>query len=47
MLEDEALIASTGSSRGQNTEFEWDDDDAIARQIAEILAVSTAQRDRQ
>ena len=42
-LEDEALIAIDWQFNGwgQNTEFEWDDDDAIARQIAEILAVPT------
>ena len=43
VLEDEALIAIDWQFNGwgQNTEFEWDDDDAIAHQIAEILAVST------
>ena len=40
-LEDEALIAIDWQFNewGQNTEFEWDD--AVARQVAEILAVST------
>ena len=38
VFEDEALIAIDWQFNGwgQNTEFEWDYDDAIARQIAEI-----------
>ena len=45
VLEDEALIAIDWQFNGwgQNTEFEWEDDDAIARQIAEILAVSMVE----
>ena len=41
VIEDDALVAIDWQFNGwgQNTEFEWDDDDAIARQIAEVLAV--------
>ena len=41
VIEDDALVAIDWQFNGwgQNTEFEWDDDDAIARQIAEILTV--------
>ena len=47
VLEDDALVAIDWQFNGwgQNTEFEWDDDDAIARQIAEILAVPTERMD--
>ena len=47
VMEDEALISIDWQFNGwgQNTEFEWDADDAIARQIAEILAVSTERRE--
>ena len=41
VIEDDALVAIDWQFNGwgQNTEFEWDDDDAIARQIAEVLTV--------
>ena len=41
VLEDDALVAIDWQFNGwgQNTEFGWDDDDAIARQIAEILSL--------
>ena len=41
VMEDDALVAIDWQFNGwgQNTEFEWDDDDAIARQIAEVLTV--------
>ena len=41
VLEDDALVAIDWQFNGwgQNTEFEWDHDDAIARQIAEVLTV--------
>ena len=47
VLEGDALIAIDWQFNGwgQNTEFEWDDDDAIAHQIAEILAVPTERTD--
>jgi agmatine deiminase len=47
VIEDDALIAIDWQFNGwgQNTEFEWDDDDAIAQQIAEILAVPTERAD--
>ena len=47
VIEDDALVAIDWQFNGwgQNTEFEWDDDDAIARQIAEILAVPTERMD--
>ena len=43
MLEGEALVTIDWQFNGwgQNTQFKWDDNDAIARQIAEILAVPT------
>ena len=43
VMEDDALVAIDWQFNGwgQNTEFGWEDDDAIARQIAEILAVPT------
>ena len=41
VVEGDALVAIDWQFNGwgQNTEFEWDDDDAIARQIAEVLTV--------
>jgi agmatine deiminase len=47
VVEDDALVAIDWQFNGwgQNTEFGWDDDDAIARQIAEILAVPTERLD--
>ena len=47
VLEDEALLAIDWQFNGwgQNTEFGWDDDDAIARQIADILAVPAERMD--
>ena len=43
VMEDDALVAIDWQFNGwgQNTEFEWDDDDAIARHIAEVLTVPT------
>ena len=42
-MEGEALVTIDWQFNGwgQNTQFKWDDKDAIARQIAEILAVPT------
>ena len=47
VLEDDALVAIDWrfNGWGQNTEFEWGHDDAIACQIAEILAVPTERAD--
>ena len=47
VLENDALVAIDWQFNGwgQNTEFEWSDDDAIARQIAKILAVPTERAD--
>ena len=47
VLEDDALVAIDWQFNGwgQNTEFEWGHDDAIACQIAEILAVPTERAD--
>ena len=47
VVEDDALVAIDWQFNGwgQNTEFGWDDDDAIAQQIAEILAVPTERLD--
>ena len=47
VLEDDALVAVDWQFNGwgQNTEFEWGHDDAIACQIAEILAVPTERAD--
>ena len=47
VLEDDALVAIDWQFNGwgQNTEFEWGHDDAIAFQIAEILAVPTERAD--
>ncbi|MDP7408292.1 MAG: agmatine deiminase family protein [Luminiphilus sp.] len=41
VMEDDALVAIDWQFNGwgQNTEFEWDHDDTIARQIAEVLTV--------
>ena len=43
VMEDDRLVAIDWQFNGwgQNTEFEWDDDDAIARHIAEVLTVPT------
>ena len=43
VIEDDLLVAIDWQFNGwgQNTEFEWDDDDAIARHIAEVLTVPT------
>ncbi len=45
VMEDDAVIAIDWQFNGwgQNTEMEWSDDDAIAKQIAEILAVPTVR----
>ena len=47
VLEDDALVAVDWQFNGwgQNTEFEWGHDDAIACQIAEILAVPSERAD--
>ena len=45
VMEDDALVAIDWQFNGwgQNTEFEWSDDDAIASQVAENLAVPSVR----